>query len=117
MLRNTLHFAFSRWGISAGRTEPSMPETVTANRLTDGAVVYLDEQGNWTPEFRRAAPLADADARAAALAVAEASARANVVVEPYAIELEMRAGHLAPRTLRERIRAEGPTIGVPAARG
>jgi hypothetical protein len=40
-----------------------------------------------------------------------------VVVEPYAIELEMRAGHLAPRTLRERIRADGPTIAVPSAQG
>ena len=94
-----------------------MPETVTANRLDDGAVVYLDAEGAWTREFRRAATLDDPAARAAALAVAEASARANVVVEPYAIELEMRAGHLAPRTLRERIRADGPTVDVARARG
>ena len=94
-----------------------MPETVTANRLSDGAVVYLDAQGEWTTDFRLAVTLADKPAREAALAAAEASARANVVVEPYAIELEMRAGHLAPKSLRERIRAEGPTIVVPQARG
>jgi sulfite reductase (NADPH) hemoprotein beta-component len=41
---------------------------------------------------------------------AEAAAAANLVVEPYAIELEMRAGHLAPKALRERIRASGPTV-------
>lgn len=98
-----------------------MPEIITANRLDDGHVVYLDAEGGWAEDFRRALVLEDAAARQAALARGEASAAANVVVEPYAIELELRAGHLAPRTLRERIRAEGPTIGAgvekSAARG
>jgi hypothetical protein len=91
-----------------------MPEMITANRLTDGHVVYLNAEGGWAEDFRKGLVLGDADARKAALERGEAAASANVVVEPYAIELEMRAGHLAPRTLRERIRAEGPTIGVPA---
>ncbi len=94
-----------------------MPEIITANSLDDGHVVYLDPEGRWTEDFRRALVLEDAGARKAALEQGEASARANVVVEPYAIELEMRAGHLAPRTLRERIRAEGPTVGASPARG
>ena len=94
-----------------------MPEMITANRLADGKVVYLDAQDGWAEDFRRGLVLEDVAARKAALLRGEASAGANVVVEPYAIELEMRAGHLAPRTLRERIRAEGPTIGVSSARG
>ena len=94
-----------------------MPEVVTANRLSDGHVVYLDAEGGWTEDFRRGLVLGDAAAREAALARGEAAAKANAVVEPYAIELEMRAGHLAPRTLRERIRAEGPTVGATSARG
>jgi hypothetical protein len=94
-----------------------MPEMITANRLDDGHVVYLDAEGGWATDIRRGLVLADAEARKAALAQGEAAARANVVVEPYAIELEMRAGHLAPRTLRERIRADGPTIAVPSAQG
>jgi len=94
-----------------------MPDMITANRLDDGHVVYLDSDGGWTQDFRSGLVLEDAAASKAALAQAEEAAKANVVVEPYAIELEMRAGHLAPRTLRERIRAEGPTIAVPSTRG
>ena len=94
-----------------------MPEMITANRLDDGHVVYLDATGGWTEDFRAGLVLEDADAGKAALARGEAAAEANLVVEPYAIELEMRAGHLAPRTLRERIRAEGPTIAIPSVRG
>jgi hypothetical protein len=94
-----------------------MPEMITANRLDDGRVVYLDAQGGWTADFRRGLVLEDAAARKTALEQGEASARANVAVDPYSIELEMRAGHLAPRTLRERIRAEGPTVGALSARG
>ena len=93
-----------------------MPEMITANRLDDGHVVYLDAKGGWTADFRRGLVLGDAAARNAALEQGEASAWANVVVDPYAIELEMRAGHLAPKTLRERIRAEGPTVGASSAR-
>jgi hypothetical protein len=94
-----------------------MPEMITANRLSDGHVVYLDADGGWAEDFRNGLVLGDAAARETALERGQAAANANVVVDPYAIELEMRAGHLAPRTLRERIRAEGPTIGVASARG
>ena len=34
----------------------------------------------------------------------------NIVVDPYAIVVEERNGHLAPKALREAIRATGPTI-------
>ena len=94
-----------------------MRQAITANRLSDGHVVYLDAQNRWSEDFRHALVVEDAAAAKAALGHAEASAQANEVVEPYAIDLDMRAGHLAPKTLRERIRAEGPTIAVVAARG
>ena len=87
-----------------------MPEMITANRLTDGLVVFLDAAGGWTEDFHRGAVLADAAAKAAAVARAAEAAQANLVVEPYPIELELRAGHLAPKALRERIRATGPTM-------
>ena len=32
----------------------SMPSVVTANRLTDGIVVYLAKDGGWTEELGRA---------------------------------------------------------------
>jgi len=98
-----------------------MQEMITANRLSDGVVVYLDAKSGWVEDFRSGLVLEDAAGRDSALAQGEVAAQANLVVEPYAIELEMRAGHLAPRTLRERIRSQGPTIAAgpqdSAARG
>jgi Protein of unknown function (DUF2849) len=87
-----------------------MQEMITANRLPDGLVVFLDPQGGWTEDFHRAAILEDTAAKANALTQAAVAAQANLVVDPYPIELELRAGHLAPKALREWIRATGPTV-------
>jgi len=87
-----------------------MYRMITANRLSDGAVVFQDSNGAWTEDFNHAAVLADEDALAAALSRARQSADDDEVVESYAIELESRAGHLAPKALREAIRASGPTV-------
>ncbi len=87
-----------------------MQQMITANRLDDGRVVFLDADGGWSEDFHRGAVLSDEAGKSEAVARAQASAAANQVVDPYPIELEMRAGHLAPKALRERIRASGPTI-------
>jgi hypothetical protein len=87
-----------------------MQQMITANRLSDGRVVFLDADGAWSEDFHRGAILSDEAGKAQAVSRAQASAAANEVVDPYPIELEMRAGHLAPKALRERIRASGPTI-------
>jgi hypothetical protein len=87
-----------------------MQEMIAASRLSDGLVVFLDAEGGWTEDFHRGLVLTDPAAKQAAVARGEAAAAANLVVEPYPIELEMRAGHLAPKALRERIRATGPTV-------
>ncbi len=87
-----------------------MSEIVTANRLADGVVVFQDAAGGWVEEFARAAVHADAAALQAALAQAgEAVARA-LIVDPYSIAVEWRNGHYAPKSLREAIRASGPTV-------
>lgn len=83
---------------------------ITANRLGDGVVVFLDAKGAWTEDFHLAAVLADEAAKAAALARGKQSEAANEIVDPYWIDLESRAGHLVPKALREAIRASGPTI-------
>jgi sulfite reductase (NADPH) hemoprotein beta-component len=87
-----------------------MPTVITANRLGDGVVVFLDASGAWTEDFHRAAALADGAATAEALALAERSEAANEVIGPYAIEIESRNGHFVPKALREAIRASGPTV-------
>lgn len=79
---------------------------LTANRLTDGDVVFWN-QGRWVERFADAELFADA----APAEVAEASGRAEVtvVVDAYLIDLIESGGLWAPLSYRERIRALGPT--------
>lgn len=87
-----------------------MPDVITANRLTDGVVVFQTIDECWSEDFNRAAVLPDPQATASALNRAKQDEANNIVVDPYAIVVEERNGHLAPKALREAIRATGPTI-------
>jgi hypothetical protein len=87
-----------------------MPDVITANRLTDGVVVFQTVGDSWSEDFNRAAVLPDPHTTADALKRAKQDEANNIVVEPYAIVVEERNGHLAPKALREAIRATGPTI-------
>ena len=87
-----------------------MSEIITANRLIDGVVVFQETAGGWAEDFSRAAIYADADAAKAGLALAKQAELSDLIVEPYAIVVELRNGHYAPKALREAIRATGPTI-------
>jgi Protein of unknown function (DUF2849) len=87
-----------------------MPDIIAANRLADGLVVFQTKDGTWTEDFNRAAVHPGGDGTAHALKTALADEAANVVVEPYAVPVEERNGHVAPKSLREAIRAAGPTV-------
>ncbi len=87
-----------------------MSEIVTANRLADGVVVFQDARGGWVEDFARATVYADALAVKAALALADEAVALSLIVDPYAVAVEFRNGHFAPKALREAIRASGPTV-------
>lgn len=87
-----------------------MAEMITANRLNDGLVVFLDPHFRWVEAFGLAAFFPDEAAKAAALEEAKKSEGRNEVVDPYCVEMVLRNGHFAPKALREAIRANGPTI-------
>lgn len=89
-----------------------MAEIITANRLADGIVVFLGPQFLWVDAYARAAIFTDEAAKTAAMAAAKRSEALNEVVEPYFVEMVARGGGLAPKTLREEIRANGPTIRI-----
>jgi hypothetical protein len=88
----------------------SVSEIVTANRLVDGVVVFQNALGGWEEDFALAAVYADLAARDAALRRAREAAAQSLIVDPYAVAVERRAGGYAPTTLRETIRAAGPTV-------
>ncbi len=85
-------------------------QVLTANRLRDGAVVYLSAEGEWVREIDRAAVADDEAAAAALTAAGEGAVAGRRVVAPYLIEVETASGGLKPGRYRERLRAEGPSI-------
>ncbi len=84
------------------------PRMVTANRLGDGLVVYLDMDGGWSERIADGRVASDDAAAAALMTVAEAAA--CQVVAPYLIDVVDADGSVRPASFRERIRAQGPTV-------
>ena len=87
-----------------------MSQIITANRLSDGVVVFQDAAGGWVEDFAGVAVYPDAAAAKAALVQAGDAVTRAIIVDPYAIEVELRNGHCVPKALREAIRATGPTV-------
>lgn len=85
-------------------------QIVTANRLTDGVVVYLAGDGTWTPWISDSHVVADEDSAAHLLDSAQDSVTRNEVVEPYLIDVIQEDGIVTPVRYREVIRAKGPSV-------
>ena len=93
------------------KSQPAL-QILTANRLADGAVVYLTVAGTWTTEIRQSVVAREEKAASALLARGQRDAEAAIVVGPYLIAaIEDAAGPHA-QSLREQIRAAGPSQPV-----
>ena len=86
---------------------------VTANRLSDGRVIYAGLNNQPVERLDEASTL---DEAAAEIVLAEVAARPDVFVNPYLVEVQDRAPSGRDR-LKERIRAAGPTVGHSVAGG
>jgi hypothetical protein len=85
-------------------------KVVTANRLGDGIVVFLDADGGWTVEIGQAL-VVDDDGIDEVLAYGKDQESARIILDSYAVDIEMVDGIPVPLRLREKIRADrGPTI-------
>ncbi len=94
--------------LSAGRI-------ITANRLLDGAVVYLAAGDQWTAAINEAHPIQE-PVVSEALSTIAAAGPAAPVVDARAIAMsDWRPAE--PHGLRERIRRRGPTVRPDLARG
>ena len=85
-------------------------KAVTANRLGDGTVVYLTDDGQWSTRVGDCLVSGAADGERMMDRAAEAEP-AQHVVGAYLIDVEVADGAVHPLTLREAIRAKGPTVG------
>jgi hypothetical protein len=81
-------------------------KALTANRLTDGEVVFWNA-GAWLERFDEAQVFDENESAQAA--EARAQRQIALMVDPYLIDVEPVAGGLAPVSYRERLRALGPT--------
>lgn len=86
-------------------------KVVTANRLADGAVVWLRPDHSWSVDIAQAAIAPDDAAGEGLLAAGRAGIARNEVVDVAIIAVERVDGALRPVRLRERIRLFGPTVG------
>jgi len=83
---------------------------ITGNRLIDGLVVFLAEDGGWTETLAASRVIEDDEELAQMKTLAAAAAKAAIVVEPYPIDVTRDDGEVRPVRYRERIRAFGPSI-------
>ena len=72
------------------------PRIATANRLHDGLVVYLAADGEWTRGLDKARIAHNAEEASALEDAAALAARANIIVDPYLIEVGQNGGGLVP---------------------
>ena|ERR1700730_3404107 len=87
-----------------------MAKVISANRLADGIVVYAGRDGSWSEQLSQAKIFPSKAEAEAGLLVAQNDAKRNLVVEPVVVEVTEDASGLRAVTLREIIRARGPTI-------
>ena len=86
-----------------------MPNVVTANRLTDGIVVYLAPDGSWVENIARARIASTEDETKALEDVAAKDVKARKVVAVYPMEVALVDGAVDPLSVREKIRASHRT--------
>ncbi|HEV7318314.1 MAG TPA: DUF2849 domain-containing protein [Ensifer sp.] len=85
-------------------------KVLTANRLSDGISVWLDAAGNWVEQLQDAFIARHAEAVDALEATGKQAFADNKVVDANVVDVEEVNGTLRPLRMRERIRAEGPSI-------
>jgi hypothetical protein len=89
-------------------------QVVTANRLRDGAVVFLTATGEWSINVDDSEIARDAAAAAKLQAIGDQAMTDRIVVTPYLIEVAVRGQLIQPVSYRERIRAFGPSVDARA---
>jgi hypothetical protein len=87
------------------------PSVVTANRTSDGVVIWRTGAKGWSTDLAEAAVVRNADDARALLT--EAVGDDIGAVGSYIAPVEVKDGKVLPGNLRERIRVKGLTIELP----
>ncbi len=82
-----------------------MPKVMTANRLLDGAVVYLAAEDAWVTDLAQARLADTEEAENLLEAASKRAVHRQHIVGAYAMEVSLVDGRPQPRSVRELIRA------------
>jgi len=85
-------------------------QVMTANRLGDGLVVFLQRSGTWSEKIDDAVLALEPEATAALEARAALDVKANLVTGQYLFEATRVNGKIRADHIRERIRTLGPSV-------
>jgi hypothetical protein len=87
-------------------------QAITANRLSDGMVVYLTARGQWSERIKDCQSADDPGTAEALIAQARQHAEGGQIVGPYLFKIARQDGHPIPLGRREIIRTTGPSVGT-----
>lgn len=88
-----------------------MPKIVTANLLSTGTVVFLGDDEQWVGAIAAARVFENAESAEDGLAIGQRDAARAIVVDPFVTDNGPAPdGKRGGMTLRDSIRAHGPTI-------
>lgn len=96
------------------KLKPDQPRTITAWETATGKVVWMTPAGEWSHDPARLGVFSGDEAEAK---LAEAAAQEGIVTDPYFAEVTSEGKIAGRETLRETIRANGPTIHPDFQRG
>jgi hypothetical protein len=85
-------------------------QAITANRLTDGQVVYLREDDRWSERIQEAIVADSDDLAKTLLELAKRAVTQRLIVDPYLFAVSVEDGRIIPLGRREEIRAAGPSV-------
>lgn len=89
------------------KLKPETPKAITAWETTTGDVVWMTASGSWTKDASEIAAFTGDEAEAR---LAEAEAAETEITDPYFMEVSDDGAIAGRETLRETIRANGPTV-------
>ena len=87
-----------------------MSKFITANMLATGTVVFLGANATWVASVDEAEMYADANAAAEGLLQAQRDQERALIVDPFVTDKGTGEDGRPVMSLRDRIRAYGPTI-------
>lgn len=92
------------------KLKKNAPKALTANRLSDGIVVFMKADGTWSEVIHDAHIAYDNSDSEKLVDQGKISSDANEVVEPYLFNVTQNGSEIVATHIREYMRTQGPSV-------